>query len=451
MADVPPKTNRAAAMAKTVVKFGAAWGLVSAVVAIDRHSNVWWRMDQWVENAIARVFSGFPAITDLVENMYRQMIGMTAWAYFVTLFLSTGIASLGFATRLIARSRVRAGHADFLDRLRAWVSAHPKGERLLYAAPGALWALLDVSRWGHYEYRNLARMIGIVTPGFLIAAVGMYLVARRGMRALLAPTIDGELAASTMTIGADEIVFDAVAVTREAKAIVGSVAALSVAVTALIASRPIISLFHDRWPFYIMASYVVLATVTAVAFQRASRVAVGVDGVHVRGTSRAKFYAYRDIDEARAKGGDIELVRRGKVLVRLQLHGEDAARRGAVLARITEHVARVKEGRGATAAQMVASSSKEALARVAHGGADYRMAAMTREQLWALVEGPEIEASARKAAAEALVTSRDDSERVRLRVAAEHCAEPQIRIALEEIARGDDGVSEAARARGVAT
>jgi hypothetical protein len=278
----------------------------------------------------------------------------------------------------------------------------------------------------------------------------MYLVARQGMRALLAPTIDGELAASTMTIGADEIVFDAVAVTREAKVMVGSVAALSVAVTALIASRPIISLFHDRWPFYLMASYVVVAATTAIAFQKASRVAVGVDGVHVRGTSRAKFFAYRDLDEARANGGDIELVRRGRVLLRLQLHGEDAMRRDAVLARITEHIARVKEGRGAMAAQMVASSTKEALARIAHGGADYRMAAMTREQLWALVEGPEIEASARKAAAVALATSNDGSERARLRVAAEHCAEPQVRVALEEIARGDDVANEAPRARGVA-
>ena len=121
-----------------------------------------------------------------------------------------------------------------------------------------------------------------------------------------------------------------------------------------------------------------------------------------------------------------------------------------MLARITSHIARVKEGRGAIAAQMVASSSKEALARVAHGGADYRMAAMTREQLWALVEGPEIEASARKAAAVALATSNDGSERARLRVAAEHCAEPQVRVALEEIARGDDVANEAPRARGVA-
>ena len=103
----------------------------------------------------------------------------------------------------------------------------------------------------------------------------------------------------------------------------------------------------------------------------------------------------------------------------------------------------MKEGRGATAAQMVASSSKEALARVAHGGADYRMAAMTREQLWALVEGPEIEGSARKAAAAALAMSSDDGERTRLRVAAEHCAEPHVRIALEEIARGEGDAGEA--------
>jgi hypothetical protein len=257
-----------------------------------------------------------------------------------------------------------------------------------------------------------------------------------------------------MQLGADEIVFDAVAVTREAKAVIGGVAGLSLAVVALIVSRPILSLFHDRWPFYVMAAYIAIVALTAVAFQRASRVAVGVDGVHIRGTSRAKFYAYRDLDEARANGGDIELVRRGRVVVRLQLHGEDAARRDAVLARIAEHVTRVREGRGATAAQLVAGASKETLARVANGGADYRMAALTREQLWALVEGPEIEASARKAAASALAKASDDGEKARLRVAASLCAEPQVRIALEEIARGDgmhDERGEARPARGVAT
>ena len=72
-----------------------------------------------------------------------------------------------------------------------------------------------------------------------------------------------------------------------------------------------------------------------------------------------------------------------EIVLRLQLHGEDAARRGAVLARITESIARVRGGRGAMAAQIVATSSKEDLARLAHGSVDYRVANLSREQLWA--------------------------------------------------------------------
>ena len=94
-------------------------------------------------------------------------------------------------------------------------------------------------------------------------------------------------------------------------------------------------------------AYLAFVGFGAFAFRRASRVAIGLDGVHIRGTSRAQFFAYRDLDSARTKGSDLELVRRGKVVLRLQLHGEDAARRDAVLARISENIARVREGRGA--------------------------------------------------------------------------------------------------------
>ena len=174
-----------------------------------------------------------------------------------------------------------------------------------------------------------------------------------------------------------------------------------------------------------------------IAFRKASRVAVGLDGVHVRGTSRARFFAYRDLDAARVEGGDLELVGRDSVVLRLQLHGEDAARRDAVLARIREAIDRVKEGAAPSRRRSYRRRRRTELARAAEGGRTTESATLTREQLWALVEGPEIEASARKAAAEALVRSSDEAERARLRVAAEHCAEPAVRVALEKLAEAE--------------
>jgi hypothetical protein len=441
MAEGAPNASRALALAKTVATFAAAWALSWPLAVHELYGHSWFR---WVIDAIYRVLSGFPAAAYFVEQLFRTSVDILAWSSFGTLILASGLAPLGAMVRMIARARIRVGQRDLLDPVRAWMSAHPQLTRALFATPGlfALHALL----WpGHHGTEPLDRLL-VVAPASLLVAWGLYALSKRGARALLAPTLEGE-SASTMTIGADEIVFDAVAVTREAKGIIAALAALPLAVVALIGSRPLASLFHDRWPFYVMASYIVVATVTAVVFQKASRVAVGVDGVHVRGTSRAKFHAYRDLDGARANGADIELVRRGRVVVRLQLHGQDAARRDAVLARMTNNIARVKSGGRAMAAQMVASASEDALARVAHGAGDYRVAALTREQLWALVEGPEIAGDARRAAAAALAKASDERERDRLRVAASLCAEPQVRIALEEMARGDEDVAVPPRRR----
>ena len=62
--------------------------------------------------------------------------------------------------------------------------------------------------------------------------------------------------------------------------------------------------------------------------------------------------------------------------------------------------------------------------------------ALTRDQLWTLVEGPEHDRETRTAAARALATTGSEGERARLRIAAEHCAEPKVRVELLGIARG---------------
>jgi hypothetical protein len=261
-----------------------------------------------------------------------------------------------------------------------------------------------------------------------ICALLLYVMARSGLRSLLAPTLVGPKPEGAAVL-TDEITFDAVAVTRESVGAVGAMLAMNVAMVAWLAS-PHATRFD--WPA--MGAFAVLAVGGAALFRRASRVAIGVDGVHVSGSSRTRFFAYRDLEAARVNRGDIELVRGERVMVRLQLHGEDAFKRAAIVARIQGAIAQVKEGRGATSAGLVSSSTAEELARAAGGAADYRGAALTREQLWALVEGPEVEARARQAAAEALAKTSDGDDRARLRVAAEHCAAPAVRVAIGKLA-----------------
>jgi hypothetical protein len=277
---------------------------------------------------------------------------------------------------------------------------------------------------------------GLIVGAYgVVATVSMVvsaLLLRLGTRVFLAPTVDDAEAAPSAELASDEITFDAVAVTRETIAAVVAMATLPL--------WPLLLLVTSYHPSDVvvrsgMLAQALIAFAGVAHFRYKSKIAVGVDGVYVSGSGRTRFFAYRDLDGAKvSRGGDLLLVRGKRTALRLQLHGQDALKRDAILARIGEAIARVKDGRSAIAAQLVSTASPEHLANAASGGGDYRGAALTRDQLWALVEGPEVDESARRMAAEALARTGGDSERARLRVAAEHCAAPQVRVALLELA-----------------
>jgi hypothetical protein len=403
--------------------------------------SLWGSVLDFLDRFSFRAFGGFPAAQEYVAEIIRLVDWYTAPSLATFAAWATFLVPLGFVARIVARARIRAGAADPLDRLRSWTDAHVRWTRTILGILPSLWgavAFRDILRYtDHFTLHDMTFTRGVIAPFALACIYAQYLGARVAVRAFLTPTID-PTEETRIEIGPDEIAFDAVAVTREARAAVGGLAAVSVAMVAWLATLPIETLFRDPRIFTALAVYSGAAIVGAAAFRVASRVAVGVDGVLVKGTSRRRFYAYRDLEGARVASGDIELLRRGTVVLRLQLHGADAVRRDAVAARIRENVERVRRGEHAVAAQLVSSSSKDQLARVASGGADYRAASLSREALWALIEGPAVDADARRAAAEALSKTSDESERARLRVAAEHCADPRVRVALAELAESPD-------------
>ena len=182
-----------------------------------------------------------------------------------------------------------------------------------------------------------------------------------------------------------------------------------------------------------LGAYIALTAASAFLFRRASRISIGVDGIFVRGSSRARFFGFRDIDGAQVRGSDLVLLRGGRVVLRLQLHGKDASRRDALLTRLTAAIARAAAERDEPATSFVSGASTADITRAAEGGGDYRKQAVSREQLWAVLEGPAIDTASRRAAAEALARSRDPSERARLRIAAEQCAEPSVRIRMHQL------------------
>ena len=384
-----------------------------------------------IVDLVYRVLAGFPAAALLAHRAVTTIFDGVAFTFGFTLFVASLGVPLAFAARMVARARVRAGHADPLDRSRRWTAAHPLGTAALLAALPTATQAIFIHWMNGWWWLPWPMLVGVAVA----CGLGQRAIARRGLRALLSPTLHGEEAtAAPRAVDPDELHFDAVAVTAEAKGAVAALAAVSLGVAAWIASLPILSLFRDPRVFAVMGAYVGVAAGAALAFRRASRIAVGLDGVYVGGSSRPRFFAFRDVDEARERHGDLELVRRGRVLLRLQFHGEDAARREAIGARIRDGIARASAAARDAAANFVASASSTTVARSAHGGADYRVPSVSRDALWSLVEGQGVHAEARAAAARVLADTGDAPERDRLRVAAERCADPKLRVVLEEFA-----------------
>ena len=325
---------------------------------------------------------------DGLQELFQMASDVLASSFFAAVTAGTLGIALGFLGRTLARARVRAGLADPLDRARAFVAAHsPARARLLSVSPAVLWIALNVRHYLHiaHDCSIYAVLPGILLPA-LVGLLGHVVLARRGLAALLAPTLD-EHEASREAAEAEGFTFDAVAVTKETRAAVGGVAAFSLAMALAVIALPVASM---RNPAFLaaLASYIALTAGAALAFRRASRVAIGMDGVHVRGSSRSRFYGFRDVDSARVNGGDLELLRGTHVVLRLQLHGKDAARRDALLTRLQAAIARASAERDEPAVSFVTGASRADMTRAAEGGGDYRQQAVSREQLWSVLEGP---------------------------------------------------------------
>jgi hypothetical protein len=399
-----------------------------------------------------RLLHGMPGLGTHQADVIEQAFNDSTW------ILQRSLAPLVFSVmlavpltlliRMVARARARAGLTDPLDRVRSWTLAHPKATERMLAAPALL---LLVTSMRHIVLDVLGGKLSNIfliyrldlTFGALMALFaslmiavsrGVHLATRAGLRALTAPTLDRSEAGDVTASTDRRVAFDAVAVTTETRVAVAAMAALPFATFFAVSAAHL----GDTATQVVLGAYVSVALVGMLAFRRASRIAVGVDGIFVTGTSRQRFFAYKDLDGVRVNGSDLELVRGDHVLLRLQLHGEDATQKESIAKRVEEAIAAARAGDGAAAGQVVASASEEELARLAEGAADYRSAAVTREQLWSLVEGPEHDASTRTAAARALLTGSQQGERTRLRVAAAQCAQPQVKVALMDLAGEDD-------------
>ena len=191
-----------------------------------------------------------------------------------------------------------------------------------------------------------------------------------------------------------------------------------------------------------------------------TKIAVGVDGIHVGWLWWKKFIPMADITSvlplddrvihvARRDGTSDKLYT--SMRRRSAFGGSDPGavqKRDAVLARIREARAAFASG-GPTAdvSALIARGTRTHAAWLAElakirqgltGGAGYRDVSLREDDLLRLVEDPKATEDARAGAALLLEGALDDEKRARIRVAAEASASPKLRVALDASASGDE-------------
>ena len=194
-----------------------------------------------------------------------------------------------------------------------------------------------------------------------------------------------------------------------------------------------------------------LAFTVAWALLRRSCVQVGVDGLILRSPVRQRFISYRDItDVSRDESGEhVILSLTGGKRITLApgfLFERDQLSRSSLRAAQFYELVQSRIHAASDAADVDLQSSLEQrnqpleqwrkrLVQLAQGG--YRERGAQRDEIAAVLDDAAATAEQRLGAALTLAQLHDPESRARVRVAADRCAEPKLRVALECIASGE--------------
>jgi hypothetical protein len=203
-------------------------------------------------------------------------------------------------------------------------------------------------------------------------------------------------------------------------------------------------------------SLLVWAVVMLVwAVNQSVAVSVGADGIRLRRRlSGSRFVPFGAIASAETDGQNVTLrLRDGTVLEVNAPAGPEKEwkpalfqDRGAEATKLTE---RIREGmaqheRGSVDDRVLARGGRQTrdwlrdVTVASDEHASFRVPALPPDQLWRVVEDPAAATTARAGAAAALRPRLDDEGRARLRVVADACAAPELRVALEAAALAEE-------------
>jgi hypothetical protein len=214
--------------------------------------------------------------------------------------------------------------------------------------------------------------------------------------------------------------------------------------------------FHTAGPgVAVVASVIFLGGYVFILARGHLTVSVGADGVHVgRWMGRARFLRYADIRRVTKDGPTVCIELRNDTTLTMSRGGgarvrwllgsqEDEAQ--AIFARVASQVEvhRVRE-LASSVHGLLAKGARptekwlSALRICSDASASFRAAAIPPDVLWSVVEDTTAPPTSRVGAAVALRGALDHAATARLTLAAEGCAAPGVRVALERVARAKD-------------
>ena len=228
--------------------------------------------------------------------------------------------------------------------------------------------------------------------------------------------------------------------------------------TLAAAALPLVAVFAS-WSPAVTLPLLVLAVGCFLVWR--TEVLVGADGVLIRTRFGRRFVPWSDVASLHLRRHGVAVQTRSAG--RLELHmgwpigGGDlqqAAAPKAFMERATEALKAYRRGAHPSVEAMLARGKRthadwiHDLRDLRGREGDFRNAPLLDDHLWGVVESASADASARAGAAVVLARSADAGARTRLRIAAEACTAPGLRVVLDRTAAGA-GEAEVEAALGV--
>lgn len=215
-------------------------------------------------------------------------------------------------------------------------------------------------------------------------------------------------------------------------------ASIALGVALTVAATPL------HVPLLILAGFLVMLA-TSLFLVRCT-VHVGADGLLVATRVAPRFIPWSDVASVQDDGLGIA-VHLANETVRIPLSNRrrendyDRVLQEALLTRAQQALMAYRRGGEPDAAARVARAGRshdEWVRALFDREGTFRTAPLLDEQLWNVVESPHADVTARAGAATVLARDAGESERARLRVAADACTAPRLRVLLERTASGAD-------------